>query len=56
MSHSILLIGPDRRRFWSDKERREILSEDFAPGAIAAAVVRRHEVSIEVASKKKFAA
>lgn len=45
MAHSILLTGPDRRRSWSDKERREILAEAFAPGAIVAAVARRREVS-----------
>ena len=45
MSHSILLTGPDRRRSWSEEERREILAEAFSPGAIVAAVARRHEVS-----------
>src|SRR5271157_2100079 len=45
MVHSILLTGPDRRRFWSEAERREILAEAFAPGAIVAAVARRREVS-----------
>ena len=45
MSHSILLTGPDRRRSWSEDERREILAEAFAPGAIVAAVARRREVS-----------
>ena len=45
MAHSILLTGPDRRRTWSDHERREILAEAFAPGAIVAAVARRREVS-----------
>jgi transposase len=45
MAHSILLTGPDRRRSWSEDERREILAEAFAPGAIVAAVARRREVS-----------
>lgn len=45
MVHSILLTGADRRRSWSDEERRAILAEAFAPGAIVAAVARRHEVS-----------
>jgi transposase len=45
MAHSILLTGPDRRRSWSEAERREILAEAFAPGAIVAAVARRREVS-----------
>jgi transposase len=45
MAHSILLTGLDRRRSWSDDERRETLAEAFAPGAIVAAVARRREVS-----------
>jgi transposase len=45
MAHSILLTGPDRRRSWSEDERREILAEAFAPGATVAAVARRREVS-----------
>jgi transposase len=45
MAHSILLTGPDRRRSWSEEERREILAEAFAPGAIVTAVARRREVS-----------
>ena len=45
MAHSILLTGPYRRRSWSEAERREILAEAFAPGAIVAAVARRREVS-----------
>lgn len=45
MAHSILLTGADRRRFWSDEDRRKILTEAFAPGAVTAAVARRYEVS-----------
>ncbi len=45
VAHSILLTGPDRRRSWSEAERRAILTEAFAPGAIVAAVARRYEVS-----------
>ena len=45
MVHSILLTGSDRRRRWSDDERREILSQAFAPGAVTSAVARRYEVS-----------
>src|ERR1700688_654436 len=45
MAHSILLTGADRRRFWADEDRRKILTEAFAPGAVTAAVARRYEVS-----------
>ena len=37
--------GPERRRRWSDEERRLILAEAFSPGACAAQVARRHDVS-----------
>ncbi len=45
MVHSILLTGSERRRRWSDDERRKILAEAFAPGAVTSAVARRYEVS-----------
>ncbi|MGI4877046.1 MAG: IS66-like element accessory protein TnpA [Janthinobacterium lividum] len=37
--------GPERRRRWSDEGRGRILAEAFAPGACAAEVARRHDVS-----------
>ena len=37
--------GPERRRRWSNEERRRILEEAFAPGACVAQVARRHDVS-----------
>lgn len=37
--------GPERRRRWSDEGRVRILEEAFAPGACAAEVARRHDVS-----------
>jgi len=45
MAHSILLTGAERRRSWSDDERREILAEAFAPGVVTSAVARRYEIS-----------
>ena len=45
MAHSILMTGLERRRRWSEEERRQILAEAFAPGAVASAVARRYEVS-----------
>lgn len=37
--------GPERRRRWSDEERRQILEDAFAPGACVAQVARHHDVS-----------
>ncbi len=45
MAQAILMSGVERRRSWSEEDRRRILAEAFAPGAVAAAVARRHEVS-----------
>jgi len=39
-----VLVGPERRRRWSDAEKRKIISESLAPGAVSAAVARRHGV------------
>lgn len=35
----------ERWRHWSEKERLQILSEAFAPGACVAEVCRRHDIS-----------
>lgn len=40
-----VLAGPERRRRWSDDQKREIVSESFQEGAVALAVARRHGVS-----------
>jgi transposase len=40
-----LLTGPERRRRWSEDERRQILTAAFAPGAIVADISRRYEIS-----------
>ena len=45
MAQAILMSGVERRRSWSEEDRRHILAEAFAPGAVAAAVARRYEVS-----------
>jgi transposase len=45
VAQAILMSGVERRRSWSDEDRRRILAEAFAPGAVAAAVARRYEVS-----------
>lgn len=37
--------GVVRRRRWSDEEKGKIISEAVAPGAVIAAVARRHELT-----------
>ena len=45
MGHVTVFSGPERRRRWSNEERRLILTEAFSRGACVAAVARRHDVS-----------
>jgi transposase len=45
MGQVTVFSGPERRRRWSDEERRQILAEAFAPGACVAEVCRRHDIS-----------
>ena len=45
MAQGLLITGPERRRSWRVEERQQILSEAFAPGAVASLVARRHDVS-----------
>ena len=45
MAQGLLITGPERRRSWRLEEREQILSEAFAPGAVASLVTRRHDVS-----------
>jgi transposase len=51
MPQITLLTGPERRRRWSDDERRRILAAAFAPGAIVANISRRFEVSTSLIYK-----
>ncbi|MBM3535022.1 MAG: transposase [Alphaproteobacteria bacterium] len=53
-----VITGKERRRQWTDDERRRLVAEAFAPGAIAAQVARRHDVaeSCLFAWRKRFAA
>jgi transposase len=39
-----VLVGPERRRRWSQAEKRRIIAESMAPGAVLATVARRHGV------------
>lgn len=44
MRHEVL-VGVERRRRWSDDQKRSILSEVGADGATVAEVARRHEIT-----------
>ena len=45
MARVEVITGVERRRRWSDEEKRAIVAESFAPGAVVAAVARRIDVS-----------
>ncbi len=40
-----ILIGPERRRRWSDPQKIAIVSEAAEPGVSVADVARRHDIS-----------
>ncbi len=44
MARYQLITGPERRRCWSEEQKRAIVAAAFAPGAIVAEVARRAEV------------
>lgn len=45
MARVEVITGVERRRRWSGDEKRAIVAESFAPGAIVAEVARRVDVS-----------
>jgi hypothetical protein len=45
MARVEVITGVERRRRWSDDEKRAIVAESFAPGAIVAEIARRVDVS-----------
>jgi len=45
MTYATVLNGPERRRRWSEEDRRRIVQAAFSPGAVVADVARRHDVS-----------
>lgn len=45
MARVELITGPERRRRWSDEQKRSIVAASFAPGAVVCEVARRAEVS-----------
>ena len=43
-ARSEVLVGPERRRRWSLAEKRRIVAESLAPGAVSSVVARRHGI------------
>jgi transposase len=39
-----IITGPERRRSWSEEQKRAIVAAAFAPGAIVADIARRADV------------
>jgi transposase len=44
MSRMEVMSGPERRRRWSEDQKRAIVAEAFAPGASVSEVARRADV------------
>lgn len=40
-----MITGPERRRRWSDEQKRAIVGASFAPGVVVSEVARRADVS-----------
>lgn len=48
MTYSAVVVGPERRRRWSEDQRLAILAAAFAPGASVADVARQADVCTSV--------
>ncbi len=44
MTYSAVVVGPERRRRWSEDQKLSILAAAFAPGASVADVARQADV------------
>jgi transposase len=44
MSRVEVMSGPERRRRWSEDQKRSIVAEAFAPGASVSEVARRMDI------------
>ena len=44
MARLQIITGPERRRSWSEEQKRAIVCAAFAPGAIVADIARRADV------------
>ena len=45
MAQMQLITGVDRRRRWSDEQKRAIVAAAFAPGAVVTEVARRADIN-----------
>lgn len=45
MSQVHVITGSERRRSWTDEQKRALVTEAFAPGAVVLDVARRADVS-----------
>src|ERR1700693_4752675 len=45
MARVEVITGPERRRRWSDEQKRAIVGASFAPGAVVSEVARRADIS-----------
>jgi transposase len=45
MARFEVITGPERRRRWSEDQKRTIVAESIAPGAVVSEVARRADVS-----------
>lgn len=43
-----VLTAPERRRRWSDDQKRAVVAAAFAPGAVVAQVARRADVCLSL--------
>ncbi len=48
MAYSTLIIGPERRRRWSEDQKVALVEATFAPGASVAAVARQADICTSV--------
>lgn len=57
MARLEVITGVERQRHWSDDRKLAILREAFSPGAVVAAVARRHDIRVQQIYywRKKFA-
>jgi transposase len=50
MSQITVISGPERRRVWTDQQKRELAAAVSAPGANVAEIARRADLRREVRS------
>ena len=44
MARFEVITGPERRRHWSAEQKRAIVAESLAPGAVVTAIARRTDI------------